>query len=172
MDATITFEEYLALTDLKSAYFQHLDAKRWSRLHEVFTPDATFEGFAFESDGGREDFIATVSAFLADVESQHQGFNPRFRRISADVIRGVWGMHDYLTWELNSRTYKGIKTWDMWGLRGWGVYEEEYCRTPDGWRISFSRLARTRIDALVEEGIVNPPYDLTSPDPDWLTILD
>ena len=158
----------LAITDLKAQYFQHLDAKRWDQLRTVFSDDACFEGFAFESGGGPDEFVAVLSRFLADVRSQHQGFMPRFRRVNETTIRGVWSMHDYLTWEPDSRVYKGIEIEGMHGLRGYGYYEEEYRLTDKGWRISFSRLVRTRIDALVGPLPVTPAYDVLGPDAEWL----
>lgn len=159
--------DVLAVSDLKARYFEYLDGKRWEDMSNVFTPGARFEGFAFDADG-RDDFISTVSAFLRDVRSQHFGYMPRFGLAADGTIRGVWRMHDYLTWAPNSRSYKGIDVPDMHGIRGWGVYEETYVRRDGEWRIAFSRLARTRIDPLVGPMPLNPPYDVTSPDPCWL----
>lgn len=159
----------LALSDLKARYFTCLDAKRWSDLAEIFTPNARFEGFAFDA-AGRDGFVATVSAFLADVRSQHAGYMPRFAPTADPLrVRGAWLMHDYLTWEPDSRAYKGVSTPGMHGLRGWGQYEEEYTYVDGRWFISFSRLTRTRIDALVGEPPVTPDYDVVLPDPSWLS---
>ena len=159
--------DVLAISDLKARYFQYLDGKMWDRLHELYTPDARFEGYAFNDAASPEVFIETVSAFLTGVRSQHQGYMPRFAG-TAGTIRGLWAMHDYLTWEPGSRVYKGIDTPGMYGLRGYGYYEEEYTLTEDGWRISFSRLVRTRIDPLVGVPPQALPYEVMDPDPDWL----
>ncbi|MDC5696524.1 nuclear transport factor 2 family protein [Intrasporangium calvum] len=157
----------LAVSDLKARYFQYLDNKQWDRLRELYTPDATFEGYAFDDAASAEEFIGTVSAFLKDVRSQHQGFMPRFTSIG-DHVRGIWSMHDYLTWEPGSRIYKGIELPGMYGLRGYGYYEDEYAPTDEGWRICFSRLVRTRIDPLVGVPPQAPNYQMLDPDPGWL----
>ncbi|MFS0865752.1 nuclear transport factor 2 family protein [Microbacterium sp. 179-B 1A2 NHS] len=159
--------DVLAVSDLKSRYFEYLDAKRWPEMTGIFADDARFEGFAFDADG-REDFIATVSSFLADVRSQHFGYLPRFALTPDGAIRGVWRMHDYLTWEPDSRVYKGIAIPGMHGIRGWGTYEEEYAMRDGEWRIVFSRLTRTRIDPLVGPPPSQPPYDVVAPDAGWL----
>lgn len=158
----------LAVSHLKSLYFLYLDGRQWDRMIDLFTPDAVFEGYAFDA-AGAEDFVATVSAFLSDVRSQHAGYMPRFSAIDDDHIRGVWMMHDYLTWKQDSRVYKGVEIEGMHGLRGWGYYEEEYRRTDAGWRISFSRLVRTRIDPLVGTPLLEPDYDVLGPDFAWLS---
>lgn len=166
---TLDFASHLAITDLKARYFHYLDTKQWNRMIELFSGDATFEGYAFDVDGGPDKFIAVVSAFLAEVRSQHQGYTPRFQLMDSGRVRGVWTMNDYLTWEPNSRVYKGIELPGMHGLRGYGYYEEEYTRTEAGWRISFSRLVRTRIDALVGTEPVTPAYEVCSPSLEWLS---
>ena len=62
---------------------------------------------------------------------------------------------------------KSVPIAGMYGIRGCGLYEEEYVRTPAGWRISFSRLVRTRIDPLT--GTPAPaPYTYPAPDNAWL----
>lgn len=155
-----------ALWDLKSRYFYYLDTKQWDRLEEVFWPDARFEGFAFPADGAA-DFIRTVSRFLADVTSTHQGFQPRFRRAADGAVRGVWSMHDYLTWVPDGRVYKGIPVPGMRGIHGYGYYEDEYESRSGVWRVRFSRLVRTRIDPIVDGG-PGPQYDVMGPDVTWL----
>lgn len=164
MDAD-TFQQLL---DLKAGYFHNLDLKRWTDVAAVFTGDARFEGYAFPVDGGTDAFVSVLSDFLGDVRSEHMGHTPRFRSVSDGIVRGVWRMTDYLTWEADTKVYKGIAVPGMFGLRGWGLYEEEYSHTPEGWRISFSRLTRTRIDALTTAGTVTPDYDVLRPNPDWL----
>lgn len=163
-----TPEVIAEISALKAHYFHALDGKRWDEMTAVFSNDAQFEGFAFDSPG-REGFITAVAAFLADVRSQHQGSMPRFDQLADGRVRALWPMHDYLTWPQDGRPYKGIVTPGQYGLRGWGYYEEECALTPDGWRIAFSRLTRTRIDALTASGAVTVEYDVTAPDPTWIS---
>lgn len=167
-DDPLAFPDILAVCDLKATYFQCLDGKHWARMRTIFTDDASFEGFAFRAEEGPDAFIATVALFLEGVHSQHQGYMPRFAAVGPDLVRGVWGMHDYLTWEPDSRDYKAIRTPGMYGLRGYGYYEDEYRRISGGWRIAFSRLVRTRIDPLVGTPPPAPDYDVLLPSPDFL----
>ena len=161
-------EDIAQISDLKSRYFYYLDNKLWDRMVDLFTPDAAFEGFAFTA-GGRDDFIETVSSFLADVRSAHEGFSPRFARGEDEgTVFGVWTMRDYLTWEPDSRVYKGITVPGMRGIHGYGYYEERYERRDGRWLIAFSRLARTRIDPIVDPVPVQPDYDVTAPDHSWV----
>lgn len=77
-------------------------------------------------------------------------------------------MNDYVTWEQDSRVYKNVPISGMYGISGYGLYEEEYLRTSGGWRISFSRLVRTRIDPLVGNSSADPAYEFSAPDATWL----
>lgn len=167
--ATLPTPEIIAkVTALKAQYFHALDGKRWNEMKEIFSDDATFEGFAFDSPG-RDGFISAVSRFLSDVHSQHQGTMPRFDQLDEGRVRALWPMHDYLTWPSDGRPYKGVITPGQYGLRGWGYYEEECTKGPRGWQISFSRLTRTRIDALTPSGAVTVKYDVVAPDPTWIS---
>jgi hypothetical protein len=161
-------EDIAQISDLKARYFYYLDNKLWERLPELFTPDAEFEGFAFAA-GGTADFVDTVSRFLGDVRSAHEGFMPRFAHgDAADVVFGVWTMRDYLTWEPDSRVYKDISVPGMRGIHGYGYYEERYERADGVWRIAFSRLARTRIVPIVGPRPPQPDYSVTAPDHSWV----
>jgi hypothetical protein len=168
MTTQLTIGDYLAITDLKSRYFQYVDCKNWESLPELFTPDARFSGYAFDAAGTTADFVNALSAFLDDTKSQHRGSMPRFRTLDSNRARGVWSMNDYVTWEPDSRVYKNVPIPGMYGIRGYGFYEEEYLRTSGVWRISFSRLVRTRIDPLVGNPSADPAYEFSTPDATWL----
>ncbi|MDP9982351.1 hypothetical protein J2W14_001739 [Pseudarthrobacter oxydans] len=155
------------IRNLKSDYFRHLDAKRWPELRALFAADATFGGFPFAADDA-DGFISGVSGFLAGVESVHQGFMPRLAVTGDGGIRGLWSMHDYLVWAPDSRPYRGAKIPGLYGIRGYGLYEEEYRRLEGGWRIAAMRLVRTRIDLLVGEPLQLPGQKFGAPDPDWI----
>ncbi|WP_437773407.1 nuclear transport factor 2 family protein [Arthrobacter sp. KNU40] len=168
MTHRLTTDDVLAITDLKARYFRYVDDKRWDQLPELFTDDAHFGGFAFDSSGTTADFVSALSAFLNDTHSEHRGTMPRLRMVDANTVRAVWTMSDYVTWEPDSRVYKNVPIEGMYGIRGYGLYEEEYLRTPAGWRISFSRLVRTRIDPLVGTPAPDPGYELNTQDTTWL----
>jgi hypothetical protein len=160
-------EDFEAVRNLKADYFRHLDAKRWSNLRHLFHVDATFGGFPFSTENA-DDFISGVSSFLDDVDSVHQGFMPRLAVAGEDCIRGIWTMHDYLIWPCDSRDYRGASIPGLYGIRGYGFYEEEYRLLNGRWRIATMRLVRTRIDLLVGEPVHRPMDSLISPDPDWI----
>jgi hypothetical protein len=168
MTTQLTIDDYLAITDLKAQYFRYVDGKKWDSVPELFTVDARFAGYAFDSSGNTADFVSALSAFLNDTKSQHRGSMPRFRMLDANKARAVWSMNDYVTWEPDSRVYKNVPIPGMYGIRGYGLYEEEYLRTSEGWRISFSRLVRTRIDPLVGDSSPFPAYEFPAPDATWL----
>ncbi|WP_345154710.1 nuclear transport factor 2 family protein [Arthrobacter ginkgonis] len=163
----LTSADFDAVRNLKSDYFRHLDAKRWARLRSLFADDSTFDGFPFAANDA-DGFVAGVSAFLCDVESVHQGFMPRLVATGDHSIRGVWSMHDYLVWPRDSREYRGAKIPGLHGIRGYGLYEEEYRRVGEAWRISRMRLVRTRVELLVSEPMFLPVRQFGLPDPDWL----
>lgn len=64
---------------------------------------------------------------------------------SEDHARGVWAMMDCLQCK---NAFSPREAPDHYGLCGYGHYEEEYVRSDDGWKISFPRLTRLRIDPL------------------------
>ena len=155
------------IRNLKSDYFRHLDAKRWSSLHALFTADATFGGFPFAADDA-DGFIAGVSGFLEGVESVHQGFMPRLAATGDGSIRGIWSMHDYLVWARDSRPYRGAKIPGLYGIRGYGLYEEEYRRStgtggllPCGWCGPGST-------CWWANPCSSPARSFGAPDPDWI----
>jgi hypothetical protein len=163
-----TLADFEDIRNLKSDYFRHLDAKRWPSLRTLFHPGATFAGFPFAAEDA-EGFVHGVSGFLRGVDSVHQGFMPRLAVTGDGTVRGIWSMHDYLVWAPDSRDYRGAKIPGLYGIRGYGLYEEEYRRLEGHWRIAAMRLVRTRIDLLVGEPAQLRGQDLGTPDPDWIT---
>lgn len=164
MSTSADFED---IRNLKADYFRYLDAKRWSDLRSLFLADAEFGGFLFSTESA-DDFVRSVSGFLHDVESVHQGFMPRLATTADGAIRGVWSMHDYLLWPRDSRNYRGAHVPGLYGIHGYGFYEEEYCRLNGRWRISTMRLVRTRIDLLTGDQARPPMSGLIEPTPDWI----
>lgn len=155
-----------AIHDLKSRYFFHADNRQWTALRTLFTDDAAFEGFAFQGIGP-DRFVEAVSKFLEGVTSVHHGCMPQLRALSDTTVRGRWSMVDYLTWAPGSRSYRGNAEPDLSGFRGYGYYDEEYRLTPAGWRISFIRLTRLRVD-LLHGSAPADTFGAPGPVPDWL----
>jgi hypothetical protein len=93
---------------------------------------------------------------------------PRLAVTGNGTIRGVRSMHDYLTWPRGSRDYRGASVPGLYGIRGYGFYEEEYRHLNGRWRIAVMHLVRTRIDLLAGEQVQTPMPSLVAPDPDWI----
>ncbi|TQC45761.1 nuclear transport factor 2 family protein [Rhodococcus sp. WS4] len=159
---------YQEICRLKSDYFFALDSKDWDRLRGVFHDDARFEGFTFDGRGA-DDFVRGVSEWLRDMRTVHHGMMPDIRMVNPARIRGRWAMSDYLTWRDREFVYKGFEIPGMYGVRGYGFYDEEYAQQGDGrWKISFMRLTRLWIDPLVGDYIDPPRYNVPAVDTDWL----
>jgi hypothetical protein len=152
---------------LKASYFRLLDTKQWKWLRAVFTEDASFEGFSTSADNP-DLFVANLVRNLTGKTSVHQGHTYELATVSDDLVRGIWSMSDYLAWPVDAAKYFGRSTPGQWGVRGYGYYEDEYRRTDAGWLISFSRLVRLRIDALVDSPPVTLRFLSCTPTPFWL----
>ena len=126
------------IKQLKALYFEYADGQDWERYgSEVITED-----FYFDSDApplqGRDAVIEMVSTSLKGATTVHHGHTPRIE-IDGDTATGRWHMADYVTIPLPSG--------EAYVIRGYGYYDETYRRTPDGWRISSSRMTRIRVDS-------------------------
>ncbi|MFP3462811.1 nuclear transport factor 2 family protein [Arthrobacter globiformis] len=164
----MTWADFEDARNLKIDYFRHLDAKRWADLRRLFHDDAVFAGFPFVAEDA-DAFVQGVASFLHGVDSIHLGFMPRMTATAEDTIRAVWSMHDYLVWPRDTRDYRGGKVPGLYGIRGYGTYEEEYRRLSGRWRISVMRLVRTRIDLLTGESAPLQNQDFLAADPLWLS---
>jgi hypothetical protein len=165
---TLTFEDHLALTELKARYFRAVDTHDWPVLRAIFLADAQFAGFRFGMDAGVETLIEGLTVNFAEVQSQHRGYNPVFVVRAPGVVRGVWAMGDELHWPADFAPQLNPDIPGMCGLRGIGYYEDEYRLTSDGWRIAVSRLVRTRVEAFVVGDSRLLPLSGFTGDPNWL----
>ncbi len=154
-----------AIHQLKARYCRFIDTKQWDRLPSLFTADARFQGLGSAPTGATvEMFVAGISTRLAKVVSIHHCHMPEINFLTPDRARGIWAMVDYLEWPEGSGPHEaeGFR-----GFTGYGHYEEEYRRTPDGWRIAFLRLTRMRIDPLAQPAPRSARVLLPHA-PDWL----
>lgn len=168
MNTQLLFTDYQTITALKARYFRAVDTKQWHDLQLVFAEDARFEGFGFGIKQGVDTLINTLSENLAEVFSQHLGTTPDLQRNGEQSIRGVWSMQDTLAWTPDLAPLSDPNISGMRGINGYGFYEDEYTLTPAGWRISFSRLIRTRVEALTAEGSQPLAIRPRPLDPHWL----
>jgi hypothetical protein len=169
LSAHVTALDFRAIESLKARYFRCVDTKDWRGLRSLYTDDAKFDGFAF--DGSTPDtFVRGVADFLAGTTSVHHGFTCELVALGNGKVRGQWAMHDYVVWAPGSRGYKGTALPGQWGFEGYGHYEEEYVRTPDGWRFSFQRLTRLRVEVLTGPAREVSQASMRPATPYWMEI--
>ena len=163
-----TLDDLLALEairQLKASYCRFVDTKQWDRLAVLLLPETRLYGFGSVGDGGTPaEFVAGLSKRLARVISVHHVLNPEIGLTSPDTARGIWPMMDYLEFPEGEGPHEAPGSR---GFMGWGHYEEEYRRTADGWRFSYMRLSRLRIDPLPADHPRPRPGRLAHT-PDWL----
>ena len=142
------------IKQLKAKYFQHLDAKNWPALANLFTPDALVDYSRharnlIEQHGKRdlkpapENWVFTggdavvgfLSPLLANIISTHHGHDPQVTVIDATKATGLWSLYDRL--ESADEIY-----------HGYGHYEEDYRLVDGHWK--FSRLILTRERSAIE----------------------
>lgn len=154
-----------AIRQLKASYCRFVDTKQWDRLAGLFLPEARLYGFGSVGDGGTPaEFVAGLAKRLAKVISIHHVHNPEIRLTGPDTARGIWPMMDYLEFTDGAALHEAPESR---GFTGWGHYEEDYRRTADGWKFSFMRLTRLRIDPL-PAGHPRPQPGRFAPTRDWM----
>lgn len=154
-----------AIKQLKARYCRFVDTKQWDRLAGLFLPETRLYGFGSVGDGGTPDeFVAGLSRRLANVISIHHVHNAEVELTGPGTARGIWPMMDYLEFPKGEQPQEAPHSR---GFVGWGHYEEEYRQTPDGWRFSFMRLTRMRVDALPADH-PQPQKGRFPPTLDWL----
>lgn len=168
----VTVNDLVHITEiefLKSRYCRAIDNKEWDRLPELFTSDASFEGFGGGVITAVPEFVDRIVRLLNGSVTVHQLHHHEIKIIGADSASGVWSMTDYNEWPAAGK-FRDVP--EAIGFCGYGFYEERYCRDEGGWQIERMRLTRIRFDYLVrsKRDRINP-FDrrgLISPSPDWL----
>jgi hypothetical protein len=126
---------------LKARYFQHIDFKEWEKYADLFVKDLVVYG---EDDQitthGGPTFAANVQAFLSASVTIHQGYLPQIEILSPTTAKGMWAMHDIITWK-DGAPGNGMKR-----MEGWGHYHETYRKEAGGWRIASLKLTRLHVD--------------------------
>lgn len=162
-----------AIERLKARYCRYVDLKRWDRLVTLFTPDAEFDGFYRAlQDSSPADFVRGIAQRLEDAITVHHCHMPDIEFESETSARGVWAMTDFNEWPRPTR-FDALQ--DVYGIVGYGFYEEKYRFENGTWLISFMRLTRVRIDPVLKTGrpegfdpfVLSP--GLRRPSPGWVT---
>jgi hypothetical protein len=160
----MSLEDIEAIKQLKGRYFRFLDTKQWEKWRDLFTGDCHFDGLA-QSYTGPDALIDDLRERLRDAVTVHHGHMPEISITAEGAARGVWAMFDYVVFPEARDVGHGLSR----GFTGYGHYEEEYRQTHGAWQISFLRLTRLRLDAVVGEAL--PPVErpwIPSLGRDWL----
>ncbi|MFG1932463.1 nuclear transport factor 2 family protein [Mycobacterium sp. NPDC048908] len=126
--------ETAAVELLKATYFDDVDTKNWLALRQLFAPDAVVDttGSFGPYFPNRDSFIAFTSLTLSPINTRHQGYDPQISLTSDTTASAVWTMHDRLS-------LAGLVT-----IHGYGHYTDNYQQVDGQWRITYSKLTRTR----------------------------
>jgi hypothetical protein len=132
------------ILELKACYFRYLDLKQWDKwAAEVFVPDAVMELPAVRSEPlvGTDVICTYLQEVIRDATTVHHGHMPEIDITSETTARGIWRADDMIIWKAGN-LYKPPYT----RLHGYGYYEDNYVRTPGGWRIARTRMTRLHVD--------------------------
>jgi hypothetical protein len=103
--------------------------------HELFTEDGVWDGSPMVVARGRDQIRKLFDEFAKLPLAYHAVMNPIIE-IDGDVARGHWHL------------IGGGLGLDGGAILGISTYEDEYVRTPDGWRIKLMRVVWGRTTIL------------------------
>lgn len=173
--AKLTFEALADIKEiefLKSGYCRMIDNKQWARLPELFSSEASFEGFGGGIITSVPQFIERIAKLLDGSVTVHHLHHHEIKIVGATEANGVWAMMDYNEWPTPGVLRHVPEATGFWG---YGFYEERYRLVDGSWRIEFMRLARIRLDPLVRGGHERiDPFErkgLIPPSPNWLEVV-
>lgn len=111
---------------LMGKYFRCLDCKLWDEIQECFSEDCTTS----YSDGrlvfhGVKDVVNFfVENMPKSMITKHNGHTPEISIVDEHTAKARWYLSDYL-----------IITSRNWGVRGTAIYDIEYAKKEEGWKI-------------------------------------
>ncbi|GAB2478554.1 hypothetical protein GCM10027082_31860 [Comamonas humi] len=133
-------EDREAIRQLKWRYLRACDRKQPEAVRACFVPDAVIDYEDFPLFTSRDAFVALYQQFgcVPHIVDTHHGQND-IVEVDGDTARGWFDLHFFQIDTLNHRQTQ-LAVW----------YEDEFVRTPEGWRITRS-LSR-KLSTLVREG--------------------
>ena len=138
-----------AIKHVKARYWRAVDTKDAVLLRSVFC-DPCLIDFRGSVGGEPSDaqlwrdpdrFCADMVASMVGLVTVHHGFPPEITILSVHEANAIWPMEDLL-WN-----QKPSAALPFCHFHGWGYYHDAYRKTPDGWRIAETRIARIQIEA-------------------------
>jgi hypothetical protein len=136
-----------AIKCLKYRYIRLVDEQRFEEWGKTcFTDDVFLSTLELGAHEGRDAVVAAVARGYRTAFTIHQVHMPEISITGKNTATGIWSLSDYTTFE-----YAGERHIE-WGR---GRYDEDYVRTPDGWRIRKSVFRRQAVPAPTR-GVVVP----------------
>lgn len=137
-------ESESAIRNLKARYLNACDRKDVDAIRACFTPDAVIDFppiGEFDLDGLVG--IFTQMAVNTPITDVHQGHNGEIN-IDGDTASAVWNL-GFATYNPDDKSFRLLSSF----------YHDRYVKTPDGWRISYTKSEpRAIIDgALSDDGL-------------------
>ena len=145
-----------AIKHLKHHYFRLMDAKDWKAFAAMFTDDAqVFFGRGERqllppnvrrTDDGRywvtrDELVAWSEEGMRDYTTTHHAYMPEITITGPDQAKGIWSMTD--------ATRLASDPFSPW-YRAYAVYDDDYVRTADGWRIARTVYSRREYDPFID----------------------
>ncbi len=129
----LAIEDQLAIERLVNEYAWLLDHQRWHDVAQLCTDDAVLLIRAREIVGheGLAQW-AERRAQRANRRTQHQMMSPRLQAVGADEVHGTAPLVLHVAKTGGGGTYVDLV----------GEYEDEYVRTPSGWKFRRRRLVQ------------------------------
>ena len=115
---------------LKARYLNACDAKDIDTIRECFIEEAEIVFPPIGTFQGREGLINIFSqlAVAHPIIDSHQGHNAEINVIDDDNAEARWSL-SFVTYHPELKTFRLLSNF----------YHDRYVRTPQGWRISYSR---------------------------------
>ncbi len=131
-----SFEDWLAIANLKAAYCRLLDTKDWEGWGRLFTEDAVQDvtGSGGSVFRGRDAIVAATRGSIDSAKTAHQVHSPEIA-FDGDAATAVWAMQDRVVWDDGG-------SGERRALTGYGHYHERYVRHEGRWSIAELRLTR------------------------------
>ena len=151
LETLIAIEE---IRQLNARYARYADARRWTDLADLFTPDGSFTSYAVDGSVvaemiGRQAIEETLTKVAGggDVVPIHLFLSHEIEPTGPDTAHSFYAMADLM--------YRGdgyvadtaaadLPPFRV--MRGWGHYEATYVKTDDGWRYRTLTQTRTRLE--------------------------
>lgn len=149
-DRVARLEAEADIRRLKARYLNAADRKDPDAMRECFIPEARIEFPPVGVFDGREGLIDifTQLAVNAPIVDTHQGHNAEITVLDRDNAEGRWHLA-YTMYDPRTGAFRLLSTF----------YFDRYVRTPDGWRMAFSRSEpRAVIDGKFEGGAVQAAW--------------